>query len=665
MAHPLLRPYLSRGALLFGLLGGVALLPETACAEKKGGLFLAVTTDMRAPKDVNVISVAIQINNEVKYNFVGRVTPEGEVLLPATLAIAEPDDPAAAIRIRVIAFKDTAPRVLRDVTTTSPRAGRIALLRMPLLFVNDGSARGALPEANVPLKQQTFGGALPLSPQTLKPAAEPFNPFGAEVFSACSELDETMIDGECRSAVVDSSKLPDYHDELVSPSDGRCFDPKACIVNWRDAEVDLDACKAPKNGAVTNVTFVTSSTGDCDAQGRCLVPVDRVDPLDEQASGWHEEGDAIVLSKGICKKLRAGVELGFVGDLSCPTKDGTRPVCVGPTNPAIEDAGSDSGDAGALPTAEKVIGADLASGLAVFDDRIYVAKTDGIHVLPTNGTPTLVGGSPTGPFAAPWFASQLGSDVVFAEGSLIQDVSATRAWVMRSPATTLAPLNLLNAVGGSVRAVAMAPAAWIGVAGGVAGSAYREVGADAFGVLASSIDVSAVALSGSADLLIGTPTGDVNVCDAQGASAVACSSTTPTTTSTSVDVISTHATTLGQAFVLKPDGVFLFTTGATPKISRLTTADLTGVTDGAYFPLGMVALAKCAVFGSKEGLRFVTSDGITSGLLAAFPSNHPIVAAAVPPRAVANPPEHVYFVVRAAEVDGGGVYRVPVPAGCF
>ncbi len=32
MAHPLLRPYLSRGALLFGLLGGVALLPEGGAA---------------------------------------------------------------------------------------------------------------------------------------------------------------------------------------------------------------------------------------------------------------------------------------------------------------------------------------------------------------------------------------------------------------------------------------------------------------------------------------------------------------------------------------------------------------------------------------------------------------------------------------------------------
>ena len=141
---------LARLTLCAAAVLAVAAGPGLACGEKKGGLMLAVTTDMLAPKDVNVVSVSIQVGPQIKYNFIGRVTPEGEVLLPATLAIIEPDDPNAAIRVRVIAFKETKPRVLRDVTTTSPRAGRIALLRMPLSFINDDSATGALPSGQRP-----------------------------------------------------------------------------------------------------------------------------------------------------------------------------------------------------------------------------------------------------------------------------------------------------------------------------------------------------------------------------------------------------------------------------------------------------------------------------------------------------------------------------------
>ena len=61
-----------------------------ACADKKGALMLAINTDMRAPKDVNAVSVTISTNGAIKHSFIGRVTPQGEVLLPATLAIVWP-----------------------------------------------------------------------------------------------------------------------------------------------------------------------------------------------------------------------------------------------------------------------------------------------------------------------------------------------------------------------------------------------------------------------------------------------------------------------------------------------------------------------------------------------------------------------------------------------
>src|SRR6185369_17184778 len=121
-----------------------------ACGDKKSAIMLAVSTDMKAPKDVNAVSVTISTNNTVRHNVIGRVTPQGDILLPATLAVVEPDDPNATIRIRVMAFQERRARVLRDVRTAIPSGGRVALLRIPLNFVNDGSTHGDLPDGVLP-----------------------------------------------------------------------------------------------------------------------------------------------------------------------------------------------------------------------------------------------------------------------------------------------------------------------------------------------------------------------------------------------------------------------------------------------------------------------------------------------------------------------------------
>src|SRR5258706_9804450 len=95
-----------RSGVCAAVLIGLPVVASVACAGKKGGLIMAVSTDMKAPKDVSIVSITISTNNTIKHNFIGRVTPDGEVKIPATLAIAEPDDPNASIRIRVVAFQE-------------------------------------------------------------------------------------------------------------------------------------------------------------------------------------------------------------------------------------------------------------------------------------------------------------------------------------------------------------------------------------------------------------------------------------------------------------------------------------------------------------------------------------------------------------------------------
>src|SRR5687767_15699577 len=119
-----------RGLLGVGVTLGMALCAagNQACSKDKSAIMLAVNTDMKAPKDVNAVSVTISTNNTVKHNVIGRVTPQGDILLPATLAVVEPDEENASIRIRVMAFQERKARVLRDVRTSIPKGGRVVLL---------------------------------------------------------------------------------------------------------------------------------------------------------------------------------------------------------------------------------------------------------------------------------------------------------------------------------------------------------------------------------------------------------------------------------------------------------------------------------------------------------------------------------------------------------
>ena len=57
------------------LAGGLVAAVVGACADKKGAVMLAINTDMRAPKDVNAVSITISTGGAIKHSFIGRVTP--------------------------------------------------------------------------------------------------------------------------------------------------------------------------------------------------------------------------------------------------------------------------------------------------------------------------------------------------------------------------------------------------------------------------------------------------------------------------------------------------------------------------------------------------------------------------------------------------------------
>src|SRR5205085_12585095 len=188
-----------------------------------------INTDMKAPKDVNAVSVTVSANGQIIHSAIGRVTPQGEVLLPATLAIAEGDDANKSIRIRVMAFQDKKARGLRDVRTSIPKGGRVALLRIPLNFVNDASATGnPLPNGVVPdpipgTGGTTSGGSTSGGPTVSAGEFDFFNEFQP----TCPDpITQTIIDGVCQDNFVDPETLPEFDAAAVGDSTnaGSCFD---------------------------------------------------------------------------------------------------------------------------------------------------------------------------------------------------------------------------------------------------------------------------------------------------------------------------------------------------------------------------------------------------------------------------------------------------------
>lgn len=295
------------------LVGAGAGLAVLSCADDPkptGAVMLAISTNMRAPKDVDSVGLRITSNGVPIFDDTRQVAPTGEVRFPATLAVLAAPDPRAVVKIRLVAFRGNDARILRDVITTVPH-DRIALLRLPIQWVSDGSGIGDL---QVPL---------------------------SEVRSACGDADETTIDGRCASAVVDSSTLPTYSEPEVfggapaSTGEGTCFDTRACFGAASVLDVDLDLCtvQVPSGVAAEALNLAIrlppGSDGECLEDRGCFIPLEG-----NEASGWTIEGSddpatprTVRILGTVCARIREGRALGVSASTGCTTKAPAVPVC--------------------------------------------------------------------------------------------------------------------------------------------------------------------------------------------------------------------------------------------------------------------------------------------------------------------------------------------------
>ncbi len=666
--------------------GGLLAMASPACASKKSGLMLAVTTDMKAPKDVNAVGVTISTNNVVKYSTIGRVTPDGDILLPATLAIAEPDDPNATVRIRVVAFQEQKARVLRDVRTSIPPGGLVSLLRIPLTFVNDGSVTAQISADALPAKKNGSSTA----GQT---GAGNSDPAQVMLFTPnCPNPEHTWINGECADAFVDFNTLPPFREELVGAGDkkDKCFDVAQCFAtatpvgeggavteppatpagavdagpgsdgppggsrpqDVRPANITLDraSCSVKlttENAAQINLALVTPDTGECIRPRECFVP------LDSGEGGWKAEGGQIKLPAFVCRLLKQQT-IKLYASQSCRSKTESNPVCAelvgGPASPEDDGGPATPRDADVVtPQGDLVVAIDYPTSVVATQGGTLVAAGANKIVGVMPGSPTVQPLSGVTASAGAWWFDRAPLGEVY--------LSNEGAQAYHLMGTAFQSISVAN-----VRAATRVDAfEYFATAQGL----FRTGGVEP--VLMQAGDMTTVA---GLDLLViaGDRFGHVGVCDMK---ASACGSPVLLSDGARIDGV---ASSPGgpSAYLLTSKGLYRtgIALGPSPQISGAVNVtagkpDTNGVTNDAtgYLRRGVASDGVCVYYTSDAGLMWRRHDGSTEGVLVAQTTD-PLLGIALAPRPSAGGGQAVYYALHAAEAQGGGIHWAPVPSQC-
>jgi hypothetical protein len=308
-------------AFLGALLLGLGALTAGCTAKPKGEVILAIQTDLSLPKDIDRIRVEVLYVDSGAFAFqqdFEKIGDDGSIKLPATIGFTAPEDPARAIKIRVIATRgsDAGVRVLREIVTTVP-VDRTATLPVLIQFLCDGSGE---PERDAAgnVKRDASDKVI--------------------VKSACPD-GLTCISGACQDAKLDPGTFADYVPAAIfgggtGEGDGQCFDVAACFDGASRVALDLETFQKPgstpvcqaKMGGDRNLAIETQGAGIC-TKTRCFVALDA-----ESDTGWKSGPDGtIVLPARVCELALSGEIVGLASaaldTAACPKKDPSLPTC--------------------------------------------------------------------------------------------------------------------------------------------------------------------------------------------------------------------------------------------------------------------------------------------------------------------------------------------------
>lgn|GEM_PF-4672780 len=343
------------GLSLVGITSAIAcagiLVDGVGCAvAEPTALFLGVSSDMRVADDFDSVGLFISVNGEVKYQGVHPVSPTGEVLLPASLSILQPDEPSTPVHIRVAGYRASQVIAVRDAITTIP-SNQISVLRLPVQWLSTGTTKGraAGSPGSAATTSVSLGGVKLRSSAPSDDAS--FSEF-AKFFSGLElpcPAGQTSVAGTCESVYVPPNALVAAKggahvgevyggatglDEQGKAAGGACFSVEKCFaeseaVRPEDITVRRDGatvigCEIPRpRGAALDQLNVAI---DRDGTPGAYVALNSEAAEEAKEGGWRDTGAAIALPPAVCARLGASAR-GLRVSTRCAAKRAKDPTC--------------------------------------------------------------------------------------------------------------------------------------------------------------------------------------------------------------------------------------------------------------------------------------------------------------------------------------------------
>ncbi|MBL0198131.1 MAG: hypothetical protein IPQ09_28730 [Myxococcales bacterium] len=388
------------GMSLLGITSAIAcggiLVDGLGCAvAEPTALFLGVSSDMRVADDFDSVGLFISVNGEVKYQGVHPVSPTGEVLLPASLSILQPDEPSTPVHIRVAGYKASQVIAVRDAITTIP-SDQISVLRLPVQWLSTGATKGRAAGApgSATTTSVSLGGVQPRSAASDNVTFSEFAKFFSGLELPCP-AGQTLVAGACESVHISPNALVmakgGAHvgevyggatglDALGNAAGGACFSVDKCFadseaVRPEDITVRRDGatvtgCEIPRPRGASLDQFNIAI--DRDGTPGAYVALNSEAPEEAKEGGWRDAGAKLSLPPAVCARLGAAAR-GLRVSTRCVAKRAKDPTCgpwsavkseqkpdfaggryyteVGPVDAGAVDAGRD-GPPGVVDAAE-------------------------------------------------------------------------------------------------------------------------------------------------------------------------------------------------------------------------------------------------------------------------------------------------------------------------
>ena len=343
------------GLSLLGITSAIAcagiLVDGLGCSvPEPTALFLGVSSDMRVADDFDSVGLFISVNGEVKYQAVHAVSPTGEVLLPASLSILQPDEPSTPVHIRVAGYRASQVIAVRDAITTIP-SNQISVLRLPVQWLSTGATKGraaGAPSSSATTSVSLGGVKIRSSAPSDDASFSEFAKFFSGLELPCP-AGQTSIAGTCESVYVPPSALvvakggahvgevyggANGLDTQGKAAGGACFAVEDCFaeseavrpedITARRDGTTVVGCEIPRpRGASLDQLNIAI---DRDGTPGAYVALNSEAAEEAKEGGWRDTGAAIALPPAVCARL-GGAARGLRVSTRCAAKRAKDPTC--------------------------------------------------------------------------------------------------------------------------------------------------------------------------------------------------------------------------------------------------------------------------------------------------------------------------------------------------